>query len=142
MTEAKRDVAKDFLDALHRLRAGTPLVVKPPKKGGPIPISLSAVAREAQRSRTLIGTEDCAYPDVRKAVLKAMGREGNTVEDEQDDDARSPEALDDLKMENRRLGKMVTELASRLAVSDDLVSQLRKALAREEARSPRKRDPA
>lgn len=140
MTHEKRDVAKDFMDALHRLRAGVPLIVKPPKKGGPTPISISAVAKEAQRSRTLIGTEDCAYPKVRKAVLKAMGREETDLQDESESDAGPAETIDELKKNNRELSRTVRELASRLAVSDDLVSQLRKALAREEARSSGKRD--
>ncbi|WP_416065912.1 hypothetical protein ACK9YZ_05410 [Rhizobium sp. ZK1] len=140
MTHEKRDVAKDFMDALYRLRAGVPLVIKLPKKGGPIPISISAVAREAQRSRTLIGTEDCAYPKVRKAVLRAMGREETDLQDEGESDAGPAETIDELKKDNRVLSRTVRELASRLAVSDDLVSQLREALGREEARSSGKRD--
>jgi hypothetical protein len=41
-------------------------------KGQPARISYSAVAREARRSRTLIGHDGCAYPDVRNAVTEAI----------------------------------------------------------------------
>lgn len=41
-------------------------------KGQSARISYSAVAREANRSRTLIGYDGCAYPDVREAVAKAI----------------------------------------------------------------------
>ena len=65
MNVKTKDVAKDFMDALHRLRVGAPLVLTVPTKGVPIPISIYAVAKEAGRSRTLIGMDDCAYPTVR-----------------------------------------------------------------------------
>ncbi|MGO6926125.1 hypothetical protein ACCS55_15920 [Rhizobium ruizarguesonis] len=41
-------------------------------KGQAARISYSAVAREAKRSRTLIGHDGCAYPEVRKAVTEAI----------------------------------------------------------------------
>lgn len=140
--ESRANIEKDFMDALRRLDSGAPLVVNIPKKGGPIPINFSTVAREAHRSRTLIGTKDCPYPNVRNAILKAMHGDAEILDDGLDRNSRRAETIDELKEENRRLSSVITELASRLAVSDDIVVQLQKALAREEERSSRTRRPA
>lgn len=131
------DVEKDFMDALDRLKAGKPLVLKLPKSGTPIPISFSSVAKEAGRSRTLIGTQDCAYPKVRAAVNAARNGEASATVDKSDHEPTPSEIIDELTKENRRLTATINELASRLAVSDDLVAQLSNALARVQAKSTR-----
>lgn len=139
--ESRANVEKDFMDALQRLARGAPMVVNIPNEGGSIPINFSTVAKEARRSRTLIGTKDCAYPNIRNAVLKAMQGKAEIVDDELECTSRRAETIDELKQENRRLNSVITSLASRLAVSDDIVVQLRRALAREEERSSRKGRP-
>ncbi len=77
-------------------------------------------------------------PKWRAAVLQAM--KGETAVVDEESEPTPSENHDALKRENRRLTGMITDLASRLAASDDVVSQLRKALAREEARSSRNRN--
>lgn len=68
------DAGADLRAALGRLRRGQPLHpdnVKA-KREGRLRISVASVAKEANRSRTLIGIEGCAYPDVRREVLACM----------------------------------------------------------------------
>lgn len=139
--ESRTNIEKDFLDALRRLDSGVPIVVNIPKNGGRIPINFSTVAREARHSRTLIGTKDCAYPNIRNAILKSMHGDTEIVDENLTRNSRRAETTDELKQENRRLNSVITDLASRLAVSDDIVVQLQKALAREEERSSRNRSP-
>lgn len=70
-----RSVESDLLEALARLRAGTPrskiLQERSTKRG--VAINPVTVALEAGRSRTLIGSDQCAYPHVRELVLQAGG---------------------------------------------------------------------
>jgi hypothetical protein len=131
------DVEKDFMEALHRLQAGKPSVLEPPRNGAPIPINFTTVAKEAGRSRTLIGTHDCAYPKVRAAVNAARNGEASATVDESDHEPTPSEIIDELTKENRRLTATINELATRLAVSDDLVAQLSSALARAQSKSAR-----
>ncbi len=65
-------VEAEFEAALRRLKERI-------VKGRSARISYSAVAREAKRSRTLIGHDGCAYPDVRKAVAEAI-KQQNALE--------------------------------------------------------------
>lgn len=64
-------IRADFLSALARLRKGTPthsdLIEKASQ--GKLSISPASVAKEAKHSRTLIGHENCKYPDVRREIL-------------------------------------------------------------------------
>ncbi len=46
MNVKTEDVAKDFMDALHRLRVGAPLVLTVPTKGVPIPITFPPLRRK------------------------------------------------------------------------------------------------
>lgn len=69
--EGTNGVERDFLEALERLEKGIPrhqrlraLAAK-----GALRVSISSVALEACRSRTLIGTADCAYPAIRKRIM-------------------------------------------------------------------------
>lgn len=63
---------KDLLAALKRLKEGRPtnptLIARLPK--GHLRINPKTVSMEAQRSRTLIGMKNCAFPQIRQAVLK------------------------------------------------------------------------
>lgn len=65
-------IEKDFFEALDRLCAGKPAnpALKRLAAQGKLRISVSAVAKEARRSRTLIACEDCRYPAVRIRVLE------------------------------------------------------------------------
>ena len=66
-------IAKDFLGALDRLKLGTPRHpdLKKAQARGNLKIHFSSVALEAKRSRTLIGTEDCRYPNIRNLIQEA-----------------------------------------------------------------------
>ena len=61
----------DFLSALERLTQGTPKHrdLKKAAAAGRLKVNISSVAKEAGRSRTLIGIEACRYPHVRAQVL-------------------------------------------------------------------------
>lgn len=66
-------IEQDFLDALRRLKDGTPThkVLKAAKMKGVLKINASNVAMEAARSRTLIAMEHCKYPRVREMIKQA-----------------------------------------------------------------------
>lgn len=66
-------IEQDFLDALRRLKDGTPThkALKAAKMKGVIKINASNVAMEAARSRTLIAMENCRYPRVREMIKQA-----------------------------------------------------------------------
>ncbi|MFE1574030.1 hypothetical protein ACFIQG_19770 [Comamonas odontotermitis] len=66
-------VEKDFLDALRRLKEGTPThkALKAAQMKGVLKINASNVAMEAARSRTLISMENCRYPRVREMIKQA-----------------------------------------------------------------------
>lgn len=70
MSDVER-IRKDFMEALGRLRSGSPTHPKliPRAAGGDLKISVTTVSLEAGHSRTLIGMDGCKYPDVRAAVL-------------------------------------------------------------------------
>lgn len=70
-------VERDLHDALDRLVAGKPRNPKLKRKAaaGQLQISISAVAKEAGRARTLIAHEKCQYPAIRARVIGAMHKD-------------------------------------------------------------------
>lgn len=73
---AKDAAKKDLLAALGRLRDGRPShpdLIRLAEKGQ-LKISPASVSKEARRSRTLIGMEDCKYPDIRREVLASKSQ--------------------------------------------------------------------
>jgi hypothetical protein len=78
LTERAKKIQQSFLDALGRLQSGCPkhedLATR--AAAGKLRINFSTVAMEAGHSRTLIAFSDCAYPDVRTAVLDACEQYG------------------------------------------------------------------
>jgi hypothetical protein len=73
-TESWSPIEREFLEALQRIQSGTPkdrdLAKK--AKAGTLKISVTSVAKEAGRSRTLIGHDECRYSRVRQRVIVAM----------------------------------------------------------------------
>lgn len=73
---SKDAAKKDLLAALGRLRDGRPShpdLIRLAEKGQ-LKISPASVSKEARRSRTLIGMEDCKYPDIRREVLASKSQ--------------------------------------------------------------------
>jgi hypothetical protein len=106
------ETEKAFMQALKRVASGKPREERNAKlaANGRLRVTIATVAREANRSRTLIGSNECAYPNVRRAVLEAM-----------DGDAGSgsgrPTAADlvgRLRNDKARLESHVRVLATRL----------------------------
>jgi hypothetical protein len=64
------------MNALARLKAGKPLTSELAARAreGRLHINPLTVAREAGRSRTLIGSDECKYPHIRELVLQASER--------------------------------------------------------------------
>lgn len=72
-------IERDFMEALQRLCDGVPREksLQLLKARGRLKVSMSSVAMEARRSRTLIALESPKYPRVRELVRLAMdGRQG------------------------------------------------------------------
>ncbi|ERL03067.1 hypothetical protein O999_04915 [Pseudomonas putida LF54] len=67
-------VRQDYLKALQRLIEGTPLAKQNVAKAsiGKLKVTISAVAVEAGRSRSLISREGGKYSDVREHILNYM----------------------------------------------------------------------
>lgn len=78
-TSAPDQIEQDFLDALDRLKAGRPQnaqLREKVRKGKPVKVNISTVAREAGRARGLIALENCRYPKIRQLVMIAAGVPG------------------------------------------------------------------
>lgn len=118
----KDEARKDLLAALTRLRASQPthpdLVLAASE--GKLKITPSSVALEARRSRTLIGMDDCKYPDIRREVLASKDQSQLQI--------KRSAAMKAMADEVRRLKDLVRARDSALAAAflrlDDLESQL------------------
>lgn len=109
------DAGQDLRSALNRLRAEAPSHpdLKRAKKQGRLRINISTVAKEAGRSRTLIGTAGCAYPEIRADVLAASKVDAATPRrTESRPDAQKTIAT--LREENRLLRHEKAILATRI----------------------------
>lgn len=102
-------IEQELLAALDRLKAGKPknkdllaLV-----KEGKLRISVSTVAQEAGRSRTLIGHAKCQYPHVRDKILSMRHGEGEPT--------RLQDVLANKRQETTRLKREVQNLVSHCA---------------------------
>jgi hypothetical protein len=75
----RRNIESDFMDALERLKAGSPRDPALSKRAreGRLTINPVTVSQEAGRSRTLIGSDNCKYPHIRELVLQAGARRGD-----------------------------------------------------------------
>ena len=67
-------IEKDFMDALDRLVEGRPThkTLKRKVVNGRVKISITNVALEAGRSRTLIAMKDCRFPRVRELIKQTQ----------------------------------------------------------------------
>lgn len=106
------ETEKALMQALQRLMAGKPRhdINIALAADGRLRITPSSVAREAGRSRTNIGSEECPYPHVREAVLAAMDR-GNVASEGRPSAA---ELVDRLRRDKAVLENHVRVLATRL----------------------------
>ena len=125
--EKRSDTEVAFMQALNRIKTGLPWHdrnVALAKRGG-LRVTIATVAREAGRSRTLIGSENCRYPKVREAVLAAMH---NAFQGE-----RRPSAADLVKIlraDKATLERHVSILATRLHDASLHVWELEKRCGR------------
>lgn len=64
-------VEQDFWDAIERILAGSPTdpILRDLATLGKLRLSISTVAKEARRSRRLIGHDGCRYANVRARIL-------------------------------------------------------------------------
>lgn len=112
----------DFKRALSRLLAGAP---QNPKlralaTRGRLKVTISTVALEAGRSRTLIGTANCAYPDIRAEVLRVMA----PVKRSKSQDQIIDELRAKVKMLTEDRAVIATQLAEAIAEAWRLKKQL------------------
>ena len=110
--ELKDDAVRaDFLAAFERLKSGVPNHPELERKAkeGVLRVNILSVSMEAGHSRSLIGYEGCAYPDVREEILRAL-------------DSEIPRGT--LKAEIRRLRNEVSELQDKLDWRDTYHAEL------------------
>jgi len=115
-------VERGLMEALDRLEKGIPRHprLKALLAKGALRVSISSVALEAGRSRTLIGTAHCAYPAIRQRIMD--GRRPPTQRRTQDDiiaQLRRDNAT--LRAENARIA---TQLADAVAAAWRLKKEL------------------
>jgi hypothetical protein len=113
--EGANQAERDFIEALERLEKGMPRHqrLKALAAKGALRVTISSVALEAGRSRTLIGTANCAYPGIRNRILDE--RQPTTQRRTQDDIiARLRRDNQALKAENARIA---TQLADAVAAA-------------------------
>lgn len=74
--EQKSDAEIALMQALNRIKSGNPRDDRNVALAnrGCLRVTIATVAREAGRSRSLIGSASCRYPEVREAVLAAMNK--------------------------------------------------------------------
>lgn len=126
------DTAAAFEAALARLITGQPdhpdLQAK--AAAGQLRISFSTVAKEAGRSRTLIGHDGCAYPKMRQRILDLM-----------EEGPRAQAARDLFKKTATRNSDLTQRLAAQESIQAALVLELghaRRALEQGKPRLVRK----
>ena len=112
--DADSQAGTDLLLALVRLQRDEPthpeLVRR--KRKGKLNINISTVALEADRSRTLIGHDDCAYPEIRKVVQDAS--KPRPVIDQETTGVSAQQQIIYLRRENALLRKEKAVLATRV----------------------------
>lgn len=121
-SEAMNQAERDFSEALERLERGTPRHqrLKALAAKGALRVTVSSVALEAGRSRTLIGTADCAYPEIRNRIL--AGRQPNAQHRTQDD------IIARLRLDNQALRTENARIATQLADAVAAAWRLKKEL--------------
>ncbi len=121
-SEAMNQAERDFSEALERLERGTPRHqrLKALAARGALRITVSSVALEAGRSRTLIGTADCAYPEIRNRIL--AGRQPAAQHRTQDD------IIARLRIDNQALRAENSRIATQLADAVAAAWRLKKEL--------------
>lgn len=118
------DARADLEVAFARLVIGEPLnaSLKAAAAAGRLRISITSVAIEAGRSRTLIGHEKCPYPDLRQRILKLM---------EEGPSARHLRHA--MKSANRRIAELSRQLAEGNSIQAALVLELNRLRSESEA---------
>lgn len=121
----------DFLAALGRLRQSKPthpdLIVMAEK--GLLKISPASVAKEARRSRTLIGMEGCKYPDIRREVLASKDQSPLQI--------KRSQALKAMSDEVKRLKSAIQVKDTALAVARLKIAELERRLQEHEPLDPK-----
>lgn len=112
----KRKIEAELISALDRLKSGQPRDPLLAKRAahGRLRINPMTVAREAKRSRTLIGSDKCPYPTVRELVLQASGRHLKQV--------NKPDVVLTLRSK-------ITELQTEIAKARTIIASQRIAMA-------------
>lgn len=105
------EARRDFEEALDRLQRCQPRDSKLAKLAvtGKLRINVASVAREAGRSRTLIGTENCRFPDIRARVLSGVEVQRGRVKG-------VTSVVQGLRGENKALREQVASLRSQQAL--------------------------
>jgi PHP family Zn ribbon phosphoesterase len=113
-----------LMQALRRVEANRPTEDRniTAAKKGKLRVTIATVAREANRSRTLIGSGNCPYPDVRKAILDIIGG----VRDVGERRINASELVDVLRTDKAALEHHLRVLSTRLTDAMLLVEELRK----------------
>lgn len=131
-TNRNNSIEGDFLNALDRLKAGKPLnkdLCALAKAGG-LRITVSSVAKEAGRSRTLIGHAKCEYPHVRDKILAVRNGDGEPTR-LQDILARKRQETTQLKREMQNLISYCASLVIRAAQLEEEKERLDRRLNRQ-----------
>lgn len=127
-----------MMAALSRLRRNQPLhpELVSLNKAARLKISIASVAKEAGRSRTLVGSDACAYPEVRKAILAAAAVK-LPASAEREPKLSAQEIIASLREENLLLRHEKAMLATRVQDAVNVARTLERKLATAEKRVSR-----
>lgn len=127
-TRPPADAGRDLADALSRLLAGAPRDprLREDAARGRLRISVSSVAKEARRSRALIGSKNCAYPQIRNEVLAAAAARGRPETAHKTPVAR--DVITVFRRENAELKQKCSVLATRVQDAVNLARDLQRKL--------------
>lgn len=122
------DAGSDLEAAFARLVIGEPAnpKLKNAAEAGRLRVNIVTVALEAGRSRTLIGHDNCPFPDLRRRILE-LKNEGPTAR----------HARHALKVANRRIAELTKQLAERDSIQAALVQDRERMRRDAEAILPR-----
>jgi hypothetical protein len=96
---------------------------------GLLKISPASVAKEARRSRTLIGMEGCKYPDIRREVLASKDQSPLQI--------KRSQALKAMSGEVKRLKSAIQVKDTALAVARLKIAELERRLQEHEPLDPK-----
>ncbi|MBP2446474.1 hypothetical protein [Rhizobium leguminosarum] len=130
----------DYLRAINRIKSGNvthPDLIKLAARGK-LKLNITAVAKEAGRSRTAIATEDSPYPNVRNAILPGESAQPGHPQNQSATTGTTVQFhLLKSRADVRTKKQIIQVLGTQLVAAEKLIGELKLKLERSEERLER-----